>query len=90
VRLRYRLSLELPLNGTQVDAGEWYLKVNHEYLNAFQDRNYDLELRLVPVLGHLVNDRNKWEMGIDSRVNGFLAEDTRWTFFWALAWYYIL
>ena len=90
VRLRYRLSLELPLNGTQVDPGEWYLKINHEYLNAFQAQDYDLELRLIPVIGHLFSDRNKVETGVDWRVDRFIHKETRWTFWWAMAWYYSL
>ncbi|RME92176.1 MAG: DUF2490 domain-containing protein [Bacteroidetes bacterium] len=88
VRLRYRLSVELPLSGTQVDAGELYLKVNHEYLNAFQGSDYELEVRLVPVVGYLLTDRNKWEMGFDARLDGFLNQATRWTLWWAMAWYY--
>lgn len=71
-RLRYRLTLEFALNGTHVDPKEFYLKLNNEYLNAFQSDFYDLEIRLVPQLGHAFTDENKIEFGFDYRIDSFL------------------
>lgn len=74
LRLRYRITLELPLEGQAIDAGEWYLKMSNEYLNELQAGQYDLEFRLIPFLGYYLNDRSKWELGIDYRLGRFLRE----------------
>jgi hypothetical protein len=76
-RLRYRITSELPLNGESVDPGEFYLKINNEYINSLQERAYDLEIRLVPLLGFDITDRFKIETGADYRVNSFLTNNTR-------------
>ncbi len=71
-RLRYRMSAEIPLDGKAVDAGEFYLKLNNEYVNSLQASLYDLQIRLVPLLGYDLTDRFKIEAGLDYRVDGFL------------------
>ena len=76
-RLRYRLTSEIPLNGESVDPGELYLRINNEYLNSVQGGEYDLEIRLVPLLGYEINNRFKVESGLDYRVNSFLVSKTR-------------
>jgi hypothetical protein len=76
-RLRYRLTSELPLNGESVDPGEFYMKINNEYVNSIQAMKYDLEIRLVPLLGYDISKRLKIETGLDYRVNGFLKGSTR-------------
>jgi hypothetical protein len=79
-RLRYRLSTEFALNGESVDPGEFYIKFNNEYLNSVQDLTYDLEIRLVPLLGYSLNDRYKMEAGLDYRINSFIRGNTRETY----------
>lgn len=86
-RLRYRLSSEIPLNGESVDPGEFYLKVNTEALNNWQSSDYDLELRLVPVLGYDITDGNKIEAGLDYRVNDFLDGGSRNSFWLCINWF---
>lgn len=76
-RLRYRLTSELPLNGEAVDPGEFYLKVNNEYVNSLQGTDYDLEIRLVPLLGYDLTSDFKIEAGMDYRINSFLNKNTR-------------
>jgi hypothetical protein len=83
-RFRYRITSEIPLNGESVDSGEFYLKINNEYLNSFQDADYDLEIRLVPLLGYDINDNIKIELGLDYRVNSFLNNNTRHSFWTSL------
>lgn len=68
VRLRYRLSWEKPLSGLKVDAREFYLKINNEYLGLVQDGNGDLEIRGLANLGYSFSDKNKLESGLDYRV----------------------
>lgn len=66
-RLRYRLTAEIPLNGTSLDANEFYLKINNEILNELQGQTYALEYRLVPLLGYDLAQHFKMELGIDYR-----------------------
>ncbi len=84
LRLRYRITSEMPLNGESVDPGEFYLKINHEYLNSFQGLQYDLEIRLIPFIGYDLNDRFKIETGLDYRVDSFLDNNTRHSFWLSL------
>ena len=83
-RLRYRITTEIPLNGESIDPREFYFRVNNEYLNSIQARAYDLEIRVVPLLGYEINDRCKVETGLDYRVNSFVANKTRHTFWMAM------
>lgn len=76
-RLRYRISSEIPLNGQSVDPGEYYLKINNEYLNSLQTKEYDLEIRLIPLIGYDISEKIKIETGLDYRVNSFLNHNTR-------------
>ena len=89
-RLRYRLATQLPLSGQSVDAREFYLKVNNEYLNAFQGDNYDLEIRLVVVVGYEFNDNNKLEIGVDNRFDSFMTEALRTRSWISMSWYYAI
>lgn len=72
VRLRYRVTFDIPLNGQEVDDGEFYLKINQELLNSLKGGAYDLEVRLVPLLGYAINDASKVELGLDYRLRRFL------------------
>jgi len=87
IRLRYRITGEFPLNGESVDEREFYLKINNEYLNAFQESEYDLEMRLSPVLGYVFSDSNKFEFGTEYRVNSFIDGPSRNNFWINLSWY---
>lgn len=86
-RIRYRASALFPLNGRSVDAKEYYFKINHEYLNAFQNNNYDLEIRVIPFLGYAITQNNKFEVGVDYRVNSFLENNTSNRFWMSFNWY---
>lgn len=87
LRLRYRVSTLFPLNGLTADPKEFYIKVNHEYVNSFQDKDYDLEIRLIPFLGYIVNDDNKFEFGLDYRINSFLKNETSSRYWLSLNWF---
>lgn len=86
-RLRYRITFEIPLNGESVDPKEFYIKLNNEYLNSLQEKDYDFEIRLVPLLGYDITDNNKIEVGLDYRVNSFLNNTTRHSFWLSLNWF---
>jgi hypothetical protein len=42
-----------------------------------QDNEYDLEIRVIPLLGYDVAEDIKIETGLDYRVNSFLYDNTR-------------
>jgi hypothetical protein len=86
-RLRYRLSAEIPLSGLKVDVKEFYFKFNTEALNSIQDNAYDLELRAVPNMGYVINERHKIELGLDNRFVSFIDNQTRFTSWITINWF---
>lgn len=86
-RLRYRLSTSIPTNGQSIDPKEFYLKINNEYLNAWESAAYDLEIRIIPYLGYTFSDANKLELGLDYRLNSFLSDSSRHRFWIGVNWY---
>lgn len=87
LRLRYRITAEIPLNGQSVDPGEFYLKLNNEYLNSWQEGEHDLEIRLVPLAGYEFTDNNKLEFGLDYRLSSFIDGNSRNSFWFNIGWY---
>lgn len=87
LRLRYRLTIELPLQGQAVDPREFYLKGNNEYLASFQEGTSDLEIRLAPFLGYVFSDANKLECGLDYRFADLIRYGSRHSFWWSISWY---
>lgn len=79
-RLRYRLTTELLFNGQSLGPKEFYLKINNEYLNLFQNKDYDLEKRLVPLKGHNFNDNNKLYSGLYYRLSSIIKANSRNSF----------
>lgn len=45
LRLHYRISSEIPLEGQSIDVKKFYVKTNNEYLNSLQGVDYYLEVR---------------------------------------------
>ena len=86
-RLRYRLTTELPLNGQSADAREFYLKVNNELLNSLQSNEYDMEFRLVPLLGYTITNNHKLEIGPDYRLNRFLQNEAQNRLWLSINWF---
>lgn len=87
-RLRYRIATEIPLNGDTVDPTEWYIKLNHEYLQSLQNGKYDLETRLIPFFGYMLSPKHKVEVGLDYRLNNFLSGTPSHRFWTSFNWYY--
>jgi hypothetical protein len=87
VRLRYRIGVEKALNGKDVDPKEFYFKLNNEYLFAIEGRETDFELRLIPAFGYALSDNNKFEFGIDYRLNEFISGASRNQFWLYLGWF---
>jgi hypothetical protein len=73
-RLRYRLSSEFPLSGTQLDPHEFYLKGGLEALYGFQDGESEIEGRVNAMLGYYFSNKDKLEAGFDYRTDNYLEE----------------
>ncbi len=87
-RLRYRIGFDVALQGESADRGEFYLKMTNEYLNVFRGGKYDLEIRLVPVVGYVVEDHNKVEFGLDARYDSFIEGNARHSYWLRLGWFF--
>ena len=87
-RLRYRIAAEFPLNGQSVDAREFYLKINNEYLYGWQNSENDIEIRVVPLLGYNFVDNSKLELGLDYRLDSFLNSTPRNSFWVSINWFF--
>jgi hypothetical protein len=87
-RLRYRIAAEFPLNGQSVDPREFYLKINNEYLYGWQNSDRDIEIRVVPLLGYNFVDKSKLELGLDYRLDSFLHDTTRNSFWVSINWFF--
>jgi hypothetical protein len=86
LRLRYRIALELPFSGQEVNPGELYSKLSNEYLMGFEAGETIPEIRLIPFVGYVFNDNNKLEWGLDYRLRDF--ELSR--FFVSVKWFVAL
>ena len=86
-RFRKRVTMEVPFNGTSLDPKEFYAKINNEYLHSIENNEYDLEIRLIPMIGYQFNKSNKFEFGIDYRVDSFVNSFSSHSFWTSLNWY---
>jgi hypothetical protein len=87
-RLRYRIAAEFPLNGQSVDPREFYLKINNEYLYGWQNSDNDIEIRIVPLLGYNFVENSKLEFGLDYRLDSFLNNTARNSFWLSINWFF--
>lgn len=87
IRLRYRITSEIPLNGQSLDTREFYLKINNEYLPIFQGKERDFEIRIVPLLGYQFARGHKTEFGMDYRVKSMFSDEPSHSFWTSLSWY---
>lgn len=86
-RLRYRLVSEIPLSGESADPKEFYLKIGNEYINSLQAAEYDLEVRFTPMIGYGLSKTFRVETGLDYRVNSFLENNAKHSFWLSLNFY---
>jgi hypothetical protein len=87
VRFRYRFSLEIPLEGAEVDPGEYYLLLSEEPIFSLRGGEFEIENRTALAFGKLLNINEKLEWAVDYRIDGFIQEGFR-TRLWAKISYY--
>ncbi|NHB69096.1 DUF2490 domain-containing protein [Perlabentimonas gracilis] len=76
-RLRYRISSEIPLQGSSLDPKEFFAKLSNEYLNSLQGKSYDMEIRWASFIGYAISPANKIELGFDYRIDSFIEGSSR-------------
>lgn len=86
-RLRYRLVAEIPLDGSRIDPGEFYLLTSNEPIFAIQGSTFNIENRLVASLGHYFSKKQKLEAGIDYRADNFLEGGLRQRVWLKVGWF---
>ncbi len=89
-RLRYRIALEKPLSGSEIDPKEFYFKLSNEYLLKFQSSESELETRILPFLGYEIDKNNKIELGLDYRLDGLLTSGSENDLWLSINWFYTL
>lgn len=87
-RLRYRVSVEKPLDGQRVDPREYYLKFNNEYLGSLQEGKGNLEIRLLSSLGYNHSDNDQIEVGFDYRAENLIGGSTENLLWLTVGWYH--
>jgi hypothetical protein len=85
-RWRYRIGLVLPLK----NASKFYFKISNEYSYWIRMEQSEMEIRLIPMLGHQINANNKLEWGIDYRAFGFIQGYTDHRFWLAVNWHVLI
>lgn len=69
-RLRYRLSVDFPLNGQDIDPGETYLILSEEPVFAINSEGRSLENRFTAGGGWQLTAEEKIEVGFEFRYRG--------------------
>jgi hypothetical protein len=88
LRFRYRLALELPLNGASIDPGENYLVLSNEPIFSLQAQEFEIENRLIFTVGKLYKNSQKLEWSLDYRTDGFIQEGFRTRLWLRLGYFY--
>jgi hypothetical protein len=89
LRLRYRLSMDFPLQGERLDDGEFYLNSSAELALTVTQADFWFyrNPRGYSGLGYRLNDKNKLETGIEYRTeNDNEAGDDEHVVFWRMVW----
>lgn len=69
-RFRYRLALDVPLQGLKLDVGETYLVVTNEgLLTSAKIHKPEIEYRISPSLGILLSEDLNLEFGVELRLD---------------------
>ena len=81
-RYRYRLSLEIPLNGYSLDPTEFYVLFQDEQILSFEANKRDLENRIHGAIGYVFVNSFKLQTGIDYRTDRHFTEGFRHRLWW--------
>ncbi|MDD2197802.1 MAG: DUF2490 domain-containing protein [Bacteroidales bacterium] len=77
LRLRYRALFKIPLSDKNANSNGFYLKLGNEYLGIINsDKDSDIEIRLIPLLGYKINQKAAIEFGLDGRINKIFEKNS--------------
>ncbi len=82
-RFRYRIGLDKPLSR---ESGKMSFFLNNEYIPSLQNKEFELEIRLLPGIGYKLNENNKIEAGIDFRIENILKDSHKQIYLLYLSW----
>lgn len=88
VRFRYRFSMEIPLEGDEVDPKEFYLVLSEEPIFSYKGGDFEIENRTAIALGKLLNSQEKLEWALDYRTDGYIQEGFRTRLWMKISYYY--
>ncbi|MDI1322936.1 MAG: DUF2490 domain-containing protein [Algoriphagus sp.] len=88
VRFRYRFSMEIPLEGDEVDPKEFYLVLSEEPIFRYKGGDFEIENRTAIALGKLFNSQEKLEWALDYRTDGYIQEGFRTRLWMKISYYY--
>jgi hypothetical protein len=86
LRLRYRLSAEIPMQGQTIDQGEFYMVVSEEVLYALQSGESAFQNRLIGSVGHFFPNNDKLQLGLEYRL-GFARIITAHGLWLRVSWF---
>lgn len=87
-RLRYRLSLENPLQGLQLEKGERYFIASNEVIGSTEGSEQDIENRLDAGIGAYFKNNHKAETGVSYRTSGYLLSEVRHQLWFKLSYFF--
>ncbi|MEZ5008619.1 MAG: DUF2490 domain-containing protein [Chitinophagales bacterium] len=90
LRLRYQLSIEVPFKPKSVEPNGFYYKLGNEYVTSLKAKTFDLELRLVNLIGYEFSSKSKLEWGVDYRASSFIHDELDNAFWMAVKWYWTM
>ena len=76
-RVRYRLAVDIPLEGQTLDPHEFYFITSNEIIAATSGGDNEIENRLVGSLGYFFGKKAKVEGGLDWRIDKIIAPGLR-------------
>lgn len=80
LRIRYRVSIKIPLLGRTIDVGEPYLLTSDEILYGWQAGSNGFQNRLVFWSGYYFRNKNKLQAGLEYRLSfaEIITANTLW------------
>ncbi len=87
LRVRGKITTEIPFDGVSIDSCDYYFKAYNEYVFKFFEGKHQLEFRWSPMVGYKVSEANKIEIGVDHRINTLFEEDRKHKLWVKLNWY---
>lgn len=85
-RLRYRISLEIPLQGQELDPKEFFLYVSEEPVYSWQKSSGEFQNNVTGFLGYYTGSKDKIQLGLDYRT-ALSAEPVKQVLWLKIAYY---